>query len=285
MDAWSKPESRPETPRGTTVPQPKSLLDPEVKNDPYPFYRWLRSTAPVYWDEPMQAWVVSRYDDVMALAHDPRVSSVPPRDPDRAPRRELLETLNGNFVMGTDQPTHRRLRRLMEKALVPLVERTPPRITQVTEELLDAVLPSGRMEVMRDLAVPLTITVQSEFIGLPPSDGAQVTQWQFGLAGFMTTTAFVSATEESDRQALQSLEALTKYLRAALGGAAQPAVRGRRSAGALVRVGQESDGLTPDEAPDQRHFPDWGELPGDPRGPGQLCLGPGTPPRPISKAA
>ena len=35
------------------MPQPKSLLDSEVMNDPYPFYRQLRSTAPVYWDEPM----------------------------------------------------------------------------------------------------------------------------------------------------------------------------------------------------------------------------------------
>ena len=229
------------------MPQPKSLLDPEVMNDPYPFYRQLRSTAPVYWDEPMGAWVVSRYDDVVALGHDPRVSGIPPRDPDRAPRRQVLEILTGNLVMFTDQQAHQRLRGLMEKAFLPLIDRTRPRIEQVTNDLLEAVLPSGRMEVMRDLAGPLPLTVQSEFIGLPPSDSAQVTQWQAGLAGFVFMTGFVGATEESDRQALQCLEALTNYLK--------PLLEARRNRpdekddllGALVRVGQESDGLTPDE--------------------------------------
>ena len=58
----------------------------------------------------------------------------------------------------------------MEKAFWPLIDRTRPRIEQVTNDLLEAVLPSGRMEVMKDLAIPLPLTVQSEFIGLPPSD-------------------------------------------------------------------------------------------------------------------
>jgi cytochrome P450 len=229
------------------MPQPQSLLDPEVMNDPYPFYRWLRSTAPVYWDEPMRAWLVSRYDDVVALAHDPRASSMPPRGPDRAPRPQLLETLTGKVLMWNDPPARQRLRGLTEKAFFPLIDRTPPRITQVTEELLDAVLPSGRMEVIRDLTGPLTSTVLSEFIGLPPMDGAQLTEWAAGLAGFLTGTVFVDATQESDRRALQCLDALTNCFK--------PLLEARRKGpsekddllGALVRVGQESDGLTPDE--------------------------------------
>jgi cytochrome P450 len=216
-------------------------------NDPYPFYRWLRSTAPVYWDEPMQAWVISRYDDVVALAHDPRVSSIPPREPDRAPRRQLLKTLTGNLVMFSDEPAHRRLRGLMDQAFVPLVDRTAPRIKQVAEELLDAVVPSGRMEVMRDLANPLVFTVQSEFIGLPPSDSTQVTQWQAGLAGFLTMTAFGEGSEESETQALPSLEALTNYLKLLLEGRRNRPPEKEDLLGALVRVGQESDGFTPDE--------------------------------------
>ena len=55
-----------------------SLLDPEVMRDPYPFYRQLRHEAPVYWDDKMKAWLVTRYADVVALGFDPRISMIPP---------------------------------------------------------------------------------------------------------------------------------------------------------------------------------------------------------------
>jgi pimeloyl-[acyl-carrier protein] synthase len=230
---------------GRAVTQPSSLLDPEVMSDPYPFYRWLRAEAPVFWDEKLRVWVISRYDDVVALGNDRRVSGVPPEDPQRPARQRLLKTLSGNLVMFNDPPAHTRLRQLMERAFWPLIDRVRDRVEQVTIGLLDAVQPTCRMEVMRDLAIPLPLTVQSEFIGLPLADSQQVTRWQAELAGFVFMTGFIPSTEEGDQQALQSLESLTAYLR--------PLLEERRREPkddlltALVRVGQDSDGLTPDE--------------------------------------
>jgi cytochrome P450 len=41
--------------------------------DPYPFYHWLRTEAPVYWNaEIVPAWFISRYDDVVAVTEDDR---------------------------------------------------------------------------------------------------------------------------------------------------------------------------------------------------------------------
>src|SRR5271170_5350706 len=41
--------------------------------DPYPFYHWLRTEAPVYWNaEVVPAWFISRYDDVVAIIKDDR---------------------------------------------------------------------------------------------------------------------------------------------------------------------------------------------------------------------
>ena len=37
--------------------------------DPYPLYRRLREEAPVHWDPYLHAWVVTRYDDVVAVLH------------------------------------------------------------------------------------------------------------------------------------------------------------------------------------------------------------------------
>lgn len=41
--------------------------------DPYPFYHWLRTEAPVYWNaEILPAWFISRYDDVVAITEGDR---------------------------------------------------------------------------------------------------------------------------------------------------------------------------------------------------------------------
>ncbi|HET8630952.1 MAG TPA: hypothetical protein VFL91_26330 [Thermomicrobiales bacterium] len=47
--------------------------DPAIQADPYPVYRELRAERPVCWNG--QGWLISRYEDVVALLTDPRVSS------------------------------------------------------------------------------------------------------------------------------------------------------------------------------------------------------------------
>src|SRR3546814_16880244 len=43
----------------------------EVIDDPYPHYRRLRDEAPACWIEENDLWMVTRYDDVAAVLHDP----------------------------------------------------------------------------------------------------------------------------------------------------------------------------------------------------------------------
>ena len=44
---------------------------PEVIDDPYPAFRWLREHAPAFHVVSEDIWVLSRYDDVVAAARDP----------------------------------------------------------------------------------------------------------------------------------------------------------------------------------------------------------------------
>src|SRR4051794_27458650 len=58
-------------PRRTPMSASSSaLFSPEMLADPYPTYHRLRSFAPVFWAEPLQAWVLTRYSDVSALLRD-----------------------------------------------------------------------------------------------------------------------------------------------------------------------------------------------------------------------
>ena len=50
-------------------------MDPRVREDPYAFYRALREQAPVYEDPASQSFLVSRYDEVFQVIHDPQLFS------------------------------------------------------------------------------------------------------------------------------------------------------------------------------------------------------------------
>src|SRR3990170_4556974 len=48
---------------------------PEVHANPYPMYARLRAEDPVHWSALMEAWVLTRYDDVAAVLTDSRFSA------------------------------------------------------------------------------------------------------------------------------------------------------------------------------------------------------------------
>jgi cytochrome P450 len=54
---------------------PPSLVWAQFERDPFPVYAQLREHHPLMRDEPLDAWVVSRYDDVRAALGDPRLTS------------------------------------------------------------------------------------------------------------------------------------------------------------------------------------------------------------------
>lgn len=47
-----------------------AYLTDNVGADPYPAFRRMREEAPVVWAEPLQAWVLTRWDDITAMLED-----------------------------------------------------------------------------------------------------------------------------------------------------------------------------------------------------------------------
>jgi len=162
------------------------LLDPEVLADPYPLYRRLRTEDPVHWDPYLHAWVVTRHEDVVEVFQ--RFSA------DRTPSPERLSALGMDqlspiarvmvrLMLFMDPPEHTRVRGLFAAAFTPRrVEKMRLRVQEIVDELVDAVVEVGELDVMEAIANPLPAIVTAEMLGVPSDDHRMLRDWSQDFA-------------------------------------------------------------------------------------------------------
>jgi pimeloyl-[acyl-carrier protein] synthase len=153
--------------------------------DPYPFYHWLRTEAPVHWNaEIVPAWFISRYDDVVAVTEGDR----------RFGSRGGIESAvqqerNGCFwhtqaagALFTDGVAHSRARGLLNQSL-PLqhMAQMRGRILELANTLLDGVPGAGTMEIVTEFAEPLAYGVFREFVGCTDLDLRTLHRWAVSI--------------------------------------------------------------------------------------------------------
>lgn len=162
------------------------LLDPEVLADPYPLYEKLRKEDPVHWDPFLHAWVVTRYEDVVRVLRD--FSALRTPTPQQLAEMGLsaltpIAQLMVRLMLFMEGEPHARLRGLCSQAFTPArVEALRRHIQEIADRLLDAVLPSGEMELISDFAAPLPSVVTAELLGVPTSDHVQLKKWSADFA-------------------------------------------------------------------------------------------------------
>ena len=191
------------------------LLDPETRACPYPLYHRLRERDPVHWDAYLHAWVVTRYDDVVTvLQHFSAERSPTPEQLTALGLSELnpiAQVLIRQMIF-RDPPAHTRLRALAAAAFTPArVETLRQHIQEITDSLIDTVLPQGRMDVIADLANPLPATVTAELMGVPVADRDQLKEWSIDFSEMLGN--FQHNPGRTSRM-LQVVEEMTSYYRA-----------------------------------------------------------------------
>jgi len=140
---------------------------------PYDWYRTMRSTQPVWYDEQHATWHVFRYADVERVLSEHATFSS-----DIVQTLELKEDEKESHasLIFMDPPRHRQLRNLVNLAFTPrVVAQLEPRIREITRELLDQ-LP-GEVDIVRDLAVPLPVIVIAELLGIPAEKRDDFKRW------------------------------------------------------------------------------------------------------------
>lgn len=146
----------------------------EQELDPFPFYRAMRESNPVYYDPARQSWNVFRYDDVQQVLSDYKAFSSQFRSGGVADADQPFAA----SIISTDPPRHRQLRNLVTQAFTPrAVDALAPRISYLVNDYLDQVTAHGQMDVIHDLGYPLPVTVIAELLGVPAADREQFKKW------------------------------------------------------------------------------------------------------------
>ncbi|GAA4735781.1 cytochrome P450 family protein [Actinomycetospora chibensis] len=160
--------------------------------DPFPTLRRLRDDGPVHpvrWARGQTAWLVTRHHDVDAALRDPRLrknraEALSPAQRDAGPRVPAVFASLQRGLLNLDGTDHDRLRRLVHQAFTPRrVEALRADVSILADELLDAAVRRGTMDLVADYALPLPLTVIARLIGVPPEDAARFRAWTRALTG------------------------------------------------------------------------------------------------------
>ena len=217
------------------------------KANPHPFYARLRAEAPVCrvrLPDKQEAWLVARYDDVLALLKDRRFAkdrrnALTPAQLRKQPWIPPIFAPLTRNMLDLDDPDHGRLRALVHTAFTPRrIAQMAERIQTLSDALLNTAHAGSQFDLIRDFALPLPVAVIADLLGVPEGDRQKFARWSHTI---ITHTA----ARWSVVLSLPQVVAFLRYIRAL--------VRRRRAApqddlvSALVHAEAAGDHLNEDE--------------------------------------
>jgi len=149
--------------------------DYEIDANPHPTWKRLRDEAPVYRNEKLDFYALSRFADVMAASLDGvRFSSaygtvleLMSDEPDQSP-----------MMIWRDPPEHTRLRKLVSRAFSPRrIGELEPRIRQICRDYLEPQRGGPGFDYVEDFGAKLPVMVISSLLGVPEEDHDQIRTW------------------------------------------------------------------------------------------------------------
>ena len=167
-----------------SLPHP---LDPQYVKNPYPFLSAARDQAPVCRNDELDLWVVTRYEDIRKILHDPdtfsNANAQQPLFPLCTRAQKVLE--DGSFtpqasLSASDSPIHTRLRKHYSQIVSFTPSRTEklkPWIRDRISGLIDTFATQGQADLVQELTAPLPAKVIFYLIGFPEEDAEMLLGW------------------------------------------------------------------------------------------------------------
>ena len=177
----------------THLDQEYSPLSPAHIAHPYVFYAHVRKTEPVFFSSFLNAWVVTRYEDVLTVLKDHQRFAIAI---DQTGREKLtpqvLELLGTSplrhapNLVSLDPPDHTRLRGNLTRALsAQRIASLEPSIRAIANRLIDQMVSQGPGNVIEQFASPYPIQVIASLLNVPEADTGKIQNWSEDMMTLM----------------------------------------------------------------------------------------------------
>ncbi|MFN2744288.1 MULTISPECIES: cytochrome P450, cyclodipeptide synthase-associated [Bacillus] len=181
-----------------------SVLSEQYHEDPYKYFSYLRESDPVHYEESLDSYFISRYQDVRHVLQNQDVFTT------KSLAKRAEPVMRGPVLAqmkGKEHAAKRRivLRRFMGKSL----DHLTPLIKENAERLLAPHLDKGRIDLVNDFGKTFAVCVTMDILGLDKTDHKTVRHWHSGVADFITS---LNQSPEDRKHSLTCSEQLAEYL-------------------------------------------------------------------------
>jgi cytochrome P450 len=163
-------------------------------DDPYSFYQRAREEAALFFSPLLNGYVLTRYDDILAVLKDPaRFSSADTLSPIVEFAPEVFEVLKQGFplvrdLVDSDGEEHKRLRAPFMKVFAPeRLEAMEDAITAIANRLVDAFSNDGQANIIAQFAYPLTLEAILTMYGIATDKMADIKKWCYDMNALISS--------------------------------------------------------------------------------------------------
>ena len=169
--------------------------------------RWLRENDPVHWSAESEAFIITRFDDVVHISKNNDIfcsgQGVLPG--------KLAATSIG--LIDEDEPRHGEMRSLINRGFTPrMVKRWEEVFQAITDEALDAISARGECDFVDDVAVPLPLILIAEMIGIRREDRKRFHHWSDAMIAAQGNLDKPEIIAESGKAAMEYFTYLTEVI-------------------------------------------------------------------------
>ena len=160
-------------------------FDQAFLRDPHPVLAHARAEVPVFHDQALDAWVVTRYDTIRDIFRDPdRFSATVASEPLRPWCDEAQTIIQGGGVrippllVNNDPPDHQIHRRFLGAPFArPRIRQLGPMVSTVVASQLAPLRAREHFDMVRDVTWEIPVHVLFDFLGVPAEDVATLKRW------------------------------------------------------------------------------------------------------------
>src|SRR5580704_18285151 len=165
--------------------------NPAYREDPYSVLADVRGRCPIFHDEMMGSYVLTRYNDIRPLVSDRSLWRDPLNGEEEVIAKrfgeEALAAAKGavrsenSSILTLDDPDHARIRQPLSQALYARVAKFKPEVERIIASTLDQIDTSGPFDLMATFCVPIPIDVIASILGVDPARLGEFRAWSEGI--------------------------------------------------------------------------------------------------------